>query len=115
MEYDVEAILREIHEQNVEAVAAGPLKLSVVIPARNEAETIEATLREIVASLDRKGVDYEVIVVDDASSDGTAAVVDGVGARRARASAACARTSATGSASPCAPGWRRSRATRSRS
>jgi dolichol-phosphate mannosyltransferase len=52
------------------------LKLSVVIPARNEAETIEATLQEIAENLSRKGIDYEVIVVDDASSDGTAAVVD---------------------------------------
>jgi dolichol-phosphate mannosyltransferase len=52
------------------------MKLSVVIPARNEAETIEATLQEIAENLDRRGIDYEVIVVDDASSDGTAAVVE---------------------------------------
>jgi dolichol-phosphate mannosyltransferase len=52
------------------------LKFSVVIPARNESETIGATLQEIAEHLDRKGIDYEVIVVDDASADGTAAVVD---------------------------------------
>jgi dolichol-phosphate mannosyltransferase len=60
------------------------MKLSVVIPARNEAETIEPTLREIATNLDRKGIDYEVIVVDDASSDGTAAVVERVGAENPR-------------------------------
>jgi dolichol-phosphate mannosyltransferase len=60
------------------------MKLSVVIPARNEAETIEATLGEITSNLDRKGIDYEVIVVDDASSDGTAAVVERVGSRNDR-------------------------------
>ena len=65
-------------------MAAGPLKLSVVIPARNESETIEATLLEITTGLDRKGVDYEVIVVDDASSDGTAAVVDAFATRSPR-------------------------------
>jgi dolichol-phosphate mannosyltransferase len=60
------------------------VKLSVVIPARNEAETIEATLREITDHLDRKGVDYEIIVVDDASSDGTAALVERFGAANPR-------------------------------
>ncbi len=60
------------------------MKLSVIIPARNEAETIDATLREITANLDRKGIDYEVIVVDDASSDGTAAVVDRFGGGKVR-------------------------------
>jgi dolichol-phosphate mannosyltransferase len=52
------------------------MRLSVVIPARNEATTIEPTLLEITSNLDRKGIDYEVIVVDDASGDGTAAVVE---------------------------------------
>jgi dolichol-phosphate mannosyltransferase len=68
-------------------VAAGLVKLSVVIPARNEAESIEATLLEIIGSLERKGIDYEVIVVDDASSDGTAGVVERVamGNERVRA------------------------------
>jgi dolichol-phosphate mannosyltransferase len=56
------------------------VKLSVVIPARNEAETIERTLVEITSNLERKGIDYEIIVVDDASSDGTAAVVERLGA-----------------------------------
>jgi dolichol-phosphate mannosyltransferase len=60
------------------------VKLSVVIPARNEAETIEGTLREITANLERRDIDYEVIVVDDASSDGTAAVVNRFGATNPR-------------------------------
>ena len=60
------------------------MMLSVVIPARNEAETIEKTLLEITSNLDRKGIDYEVIVVDDASSDRTAAAVERVGAANPR-------------------------------
>jgi dolichol-phosphate mannosyltransferase len=48
----------------------------VVIPARDEAGTIERTLREIADTLGQRQIDYEVIVVDDASSDGTAAIVD---------------------------------------
>jgi dolichol-phosphate mannosyltransferase len=56
------------------------VKLSVVIPARNEAGTIESTLLEIISNLDRKEIDYEIIVVDDASSDGTSGVVERVAA-----------------------------------
>ena len=60
------------------------MMFSVVIPARNEAETIEKTLLEIISNLDRKGIDYEVIVVDDASSDRTTAAVERVGAGNPR-------------------------------
>lgn len=42
-------------------------KLSVVIPAFNEVKTIEEVIRRVAAS----GVPTEIIVVDDASSDGT--------------------------------------------
>jgi dolichol-phosphate mannosyltransferase len=60
------------------------MKLSVVIPARNEAETIEQTLLEITSNLERKHIDYEIIVVDDASSDGTPAVAGRVAERNPR-------------------------------
>lgn len=51
------------------------MKLSVVIPAHNEVESIVATLEAVTAELEREQVDYEVIVVDDASADGTAEAV----------------------------------------
>jgi dolichol-phosphate mannosyltransferase len=60
------------------------VKLSVVIPARNEAESIGKTLREITEVLDRRAIDYEIVVVDDGSSDGTAAVVEAVAADNPR-------------------------------
>jgi dolichol-phosphate mannosyltransferase len=53
-----------------------PLKLSVVIPAHNEEGTVAETLTEIVATLDAEEIEHEVIVVDDSSTDGTAAVVE---------------------------------------
>ena len=48
-----------------------PGKLSVVVPAYNEAPEIEANLREMVATIDSFGLDYELIVVDDGSPDST--------------------------------------------
>jgi chlorobactene glucosyltransferase len=50
-------------------VASGRL-VSVIIPARNEAETIETVVRSVLASAYRP---LEVIVVDDRSTDDTAA------------------------------------------
>jgi dolichol-phosphate mannosyltransferase len=57
------------------AVAAHErLSLSIVIPTHNEAGSIEATVQGVVGSMERAGLEYEVIVVDDASSDETAEV-----------------------------------------
>ena len=47
------------------------MKLSLVIPARDEAESISETLRGLAETLGAASVDYELLVVDDASSDGT--------------------------------------------
>jgi dolichol-phosphate mannosyltransferase len=60
------------------------VKLSVVIPAHNEAGSIAATLRTAAEALDAAELDYELLVVDDASTDGTAAVVDDVGSDNPR-------------------------------
>jgi dolichol-phosphate mannosyltransferase len=53
-----------------------PLKLSVVIPAYNEDGTVVETLAEIVSTLDAERIEHEVIVIDDSSTDNTAAVVE---------------------------------------
>ena len=47
------------------------MKLSVVIPARNEAGNIGSTLDGIRERLARERIAYEIVVVDDGSSDGT--------------------------------------------
>ena len=52
-----------------------PQKLSVIIPARNEAGSIGQTLGEICPTLRAHDISFEIIVVDDGSSDDTAEVV----------------------------------------
>jgi dolichol-phosphate mannosyltransferase len=47
------------------------LQLSLVIPARNEAENIGPTLDALRERLAVEGIDYELVVVDDGSSDAT--------------------------------------------
>lgn len=56
-------------------MAGESLSLSVVIPARNEAGAIGATIAAITDALDGAGIEHEVVVVDDGSSDGTGAEV----------------------------------------
>jgi dolichol-phosphate mannosyltransferase len=57
------------------------VKISVVIPALNEAEAIGETLDGLASMLEREEIDHEVIVVDDGSTDETAAIVAQVGER----------------------------------
>ena len=53
---------------------------SIVIPAFNEAENVECALREIAAVFDPLAKEYEIIVVDDGSTDDTAGIVDSLSA-----------------------------------
>lgn len=50
-------------------------EISVVIPAYNEVENIERVVREIIDTLERLFPKYELIVVDDGSTDGTDRVI----------------------------------------
>jgi cellulose synthase/poly-beta-1,6-N-acetylglucosamine synthase-like glycosyltransferase len=58
-----------------------PLSVSVIVPAHNEAANIAATVRSLTAGTHRPS---EVIVVDDGSTDGTAAIVTALGLSEVR-------------------------------
>ena len=58
-----------------------PPKVSVLIPARNEAARLGATLEALLTS---RGVDLEVLVLDDESTDGTDRLVEACAARDQR-------------------------------
>ena len=51
------------------------LQLSIIIPVFNEQARIDATLKEVLAYLERAWPHSEVVVVDDGSCDDTAAIV----------------------------------------
>ena len=60
------------------------MKLSVVMPARSEEESVGQTVEGVAQALDAERIDYEVVVVDDHSTDRTAAVVDRISAENSR-------------------------------
>jgi dolichol-phosphate mannosyltransferase len=66
-------------------VVDGPsLKLSVVVPAHDEERSITETIDGLVQALEGAEIDYEILVVDDSSTDRTRAVVQLIGAKNPR-------------------------------
>jgi dolichol-phosphate mannosyltransferase len=50
--------------------------ISVLVPVLNEAENLEPTVRRLIEALTTTIEDYEIIIVNDGSTDGTAAVAE---------------------------------------
>lgn len=63
-------------ETKSKPLAAPVRDLSIVLPAYNEEANIEPVVRETAAHLDRLGLDYEIVVVNDGSRDGTKGVLE---------------------------------------
>jgi dolichol-phosphate mannosyltransferase len=57
------------------------MKLSVVIPAHNEADCIENTVNSLTAVLGREEIKYEVLVINDNSNDETEAILAGLASK----------------------------------
>ena len=50
------------------------MDVSIVIPLYNEEESVDALYREVTAAAERLGREYELILVDDGSSDESTAI-----------------------------------------
>src|ERR1700757_2958628 len=57
------------------------LELTILMPCLNEAETIEVCVRKVMGYLERSGVNGEVLVADNGSTDGSQAMAEALGAR----------------------------------
>jgi glycosyltransferase involved in cell wall biosynthesis len=72
---------RTIPRPTAREAAADGAHVSIIIPCLNEADCIERCVREARASLDRHGLDGEVIVADNGSTDGSGELAERAGAR----------------------------------
>jgi dolichol-phosphate mannosyltransferase len=61
-----------------------PPELSVVMPVYNEEAAIEGVAREWTTELDRLGIQYELLLYDDGSRDGTRAILEQLAVRNPR-------------------------------
>lgn len=59
-------------------------KLSLVLPAYNEAENIEAVVDRVLVVLPQVVRDFEIVVVNDGSADDSGAIIDRLGAEHPR-------------------------------
>ncbi|HZB29103.1 MAG TPA: glycosyltransferase family 2 protein, partial [Streptosporangiaceae bacterium] len=57
------------------------MELSVVMPCLNEAETIETCVRKAIGFFEEHGVDGEVVIADNGSTDGSQQLARDAGAR----------------------------------
>jgi glycosyltransferase involved in cell wall biosynthesis len=65
------------------AVTQPGLDVSVVLPCYNERDHVELEIKRIRAALEAAGLTYELICVDDGSTDGTREVLQSLGGVRA--------------------------------
>jgi glycosyltransferase involved in cell wall biosynthesis len=63
---------------------AGAPRYSVIIPIHNEADCLEAEVAEMVGEMEAKGVDYEMVLAENGSSDATPEIVERLAAENPR-------------------------------
>src|SRR6185503_3345966 len=67
--------MAELESGVTRSAGEGSLDLTVLIPVLNEAENMAPLLAKLATDLAPLGLSYEVLVVDDGSTDGTAAAL----------------------------------------
>lgn len=62
---------QRLEHRFAKGIDGDPIELSVIIPAFNEEESVDLLHARLIESLDPLGIAYEVLLVDDGSSDRT--------------------------------------------
>lgn len=65
-------------------MARGPPELTVVIPVYNEERILASACRELMAALDGRGWDYEILLTENGSRDRTVAILEELSALHPR-------------------------------
>ena len=74
-------LLRDVPKVSAPAPRAPQLELTILMPCLNEAETIQVCVRKAMGFLRRAGVEGEVLIADNGSTDGSQALAEAEGAR----------------------------------
>ena len=77
--------------------------ISVVVPLLNEEHSLETLYREIASALEPLEHDFEVVFVDDGSTDGSLSVLDAAARRDSRTSWSCTYGGTSGRPRRCRP------------
>lgn len=72
------------NNQQKEVTRFAVKSLSIFFPAYNEKDAIPETVAKSQKVLDKLGIPYELLIIDDGSTDGTAEVVDNLAAKDKR-------------------------------
>src|SRR5579862_6076492 len=79
------SVAMPVRDQNRRLASSEPrsrvLELTILMPCLNEAETVAVCVQKAVGFLKRAGVDGEVVIADNGSTDGSQALAEAAGAR----------------------------------
>src|SRR4030043_471140 len=66
----------ELLKMKAETKPKGSVEVSVVFPAYNEADALEAAVEKVIQTLNEFKHSYEIIIAEDGSTDGTDKLAD---------------------------------------
>jgi glycosyltransferase involved in cell wall biosynthesis len=68
----------ELLTMKAESEPEGSVEVSIVFPAYNEADALEAAVEKVIQALNEFTHSYEIIIAEDGSTDGTDRLADGL-------------------------------------
>lgn len=82
--YQIQMLGQVTYKEDTSTPGLRQKRLSVVLPAYNEAAVIEKTVTRVAQALAQWTADFEIIVINDGSQDGTRAIVERISAADGR-------------------------------